>query len=98
MSPIFVATFAFCFAVTLGVVWEIYEFSADYIMGTNMQKFGTEAGELFLGQAALMDTMKDLIVDTIGAFVISVIGYVSLKHRKGWVEKLLLKKGKAAKN
>lgn len=98
LSPIFVATFAFCFAVTLGVVWEIYEFSADYIMGTNMQKFGTEAGELFVGQAALMDTMKDLIVDTIGAFVISVIGYVSLKHRKGWVEKLLLKKGKAAKN
>ena len=41
---------------------------------------------------ALADTMKDLIVDTIGAAVMSVIGYVSLKYQKGWVEKLLLKR------
>ena len=39
-----------------------------------------------------MDTMKDLIVDTIGAAVMSVGGYISLKHKKGWVEKLLLKR------
>lgn len=97
LSPAFVAVFALCFAMALGVVWEIYEFTADYIMGTNMQKFGTEAGELFLGQAALKDTMKDLIVDTIGALVISVMGYISLKHKTGWVEKLLLKKGKSSK-
>ncbi|MEG1942810.1 MAG: hypothetical protein RR049_03260, partial [Angelakisella sp.] len=44
LSPAFVATFAFCFAMALGVAWEIYEFSADVIMGTNMQKFGTDAG------------------------------------------------------
>ena len=94
LSPAFVAAFAFCFALALGVVWEIYEFSADLLMGTNMQKFGTEAGELFLGQAALMDTMKDLIVDTLGALVISVVGYISLRHKKGWVEKLLVRKGK----
>ena len=94
MSPIFVVTFAFCFAVTTGVFWEVYEFVADVIMGTNMQKFGTEEGELFLGQAALKDTMKDLIVDTIGAFVMSIIGYISLKHKKGWIDKLLLKRGK----
>ena len=36
--------------------------------------------------------MKDLIVETIGAAVMSVIGYVSLKYQKGWVEKLLLKR------
>ncbi|MEG1875525.1 MAG: hypothetical protein RR185_08145, partial [Angelakisella sp.] len=88
LSPAFVATFAFCFALALGIAWEIYEFTADSMMGTNMQKFGTEAGELFLGQAALKDTMKDLIVDTIGALVISIIGYISLKYKKGWVEKL----------
>jgi hypothetical protein len=92
LSPVFVATFAFCFAVTLGVVWEIYEFTADGILHTNMQKFGLEDGTPFLGRAALMDTMKDLIVDTIGAAVMSVIGYISLKYRKGWVEKLLLKR------
>jgi hypothetical protein len=41
-----------------------------------------------------MDTMKDLIVDAVGALFISLIGYVSLKHKKGWVEKLLVKFGK----
>ncbi|MEG1686896.1 MAG: hypothetical protein RR022_08705 [Angelakisella sp.] len=94
LSPAFVATFAFCFALALGIAWEIYEFTADSMMGTNMQKFGTEAGELFLGQAALKDTMKDLIVDTIGALVISIIGYISLKYKKGWVEKLLVHRPK----
>lgn len=94
LSPAFVATFAFCFAMAMGVVWEIYEYTADVMMGTNMQKFGTEAGELFVGQAALADTMKDLIVDTIGALVISIVGYISLKHKKGWVEKLMLHFGK----
>ena len=91
LSPCFVATFSFCFAVTLGVVWEIYEFTADGILHTNMQKFGLEDGTPFAGRLALMDTMKDLIVDTIGAAVMSVIGYFSLKYQKGWVEKLLLK-------
>ena len=91
LSPIFVATFAFCFAVTLGVIWEVYEFTADGILHTNMQKFGLEDGTPFLGRAALADTMKDLIVDTIGAAVMSVMGYISLKYQKGWVEKLLLR-------
>lgn len=94
LSPAFVAIFALCFAMSLGVMWEVYEYSADLLMGTNMQKFGTEAGELFLGQAALADTMKDLIVDAVGASVISIVGYLSLKHKKGWVEKLLLRRGK----
>lgn len=97
LSPIFVAAFAFCFAVTSGVVWEIYEFTADGFLGTNMQKFGTEAGVGFVGRLALMDTMKDLIVDIVGAFAISVIGYISLKYKKGWVEKLLLHKKESSK-
>ncbi len=91
LSPVFVAAFTFCFAVTLGVVWEIYEFSADTILHTNMQKFALEGGEPLIGAAALADTMKDLIVDSIGALVMAVIGYVSLKHKKGWLEKLQLR-------
>lgn len=91
LSPLFVATFALCFAVTLGVIWEFYEFAADGILMTNMQKFAVEGGTALIGRAALMDTMKDLIVDFIGALVMSVIGYISLKHKKGWMEKLLLK-------
>lgn len=92
LTPFFVAFFAFCFAVTLGVIWEIYEFTFDGILGLNMQKFALEDGTELIGRAALSDTMKDLIVDAIGAFVMSVIGYISLKYKKGWVEKLLIKK------
>ena len=50
------------------------------------------------GRLALADTMEDLIVDGIGAFAISVIGYISLKYNKGWVEKLMLKRKKSKKS
>ena len=39
--------------------------------------------EPFLGRAALFDTMKDLVLDTIGALVIAIISYVDLKRKKG---------------
>lgn len=94
LSPIFVVFFAFCFAVTLGAIWEFYEFFADGILGTNMQKFALENGEKLIGRNAVMDTMKDLIVDSVGAFVAATIGYISLKYKKGWVESFLLKKDK----
>lgn len=92
MSPMFVALFTFCFAIALGVVWEIYEFSVDYWFGTNMQKFALENGTGLVGQEAVKDTMKDLIVDTLGALVISVLGYLSLKYKTGFVDKLLFKR------
>ena len=92
LSPAFVAVFTFCFAMALGVVWEIYEFAVDYFFNTNMQKFAIEGGELLFGQFALMDTMKDLIVDMVGALVMSVFGYISLKRKNGLVEKLTFKK------
>ncbi len=91
MSPAFVAVFTFCFGITLGVVWEIYEFACDGILGTNMQKFALETGVGLVGRLAVIDTMKDLILDMVGALLIAVVGYVSLKFKKGWVEKLVLK-------
>lgn len=94
MSPAFVAFFAFCFAMTMGMLWEIYEFSVDYFFGTNMQKFALEGGVPKVGQEALMDTMKDIIVDTVGALVMSVLGYLSLKHKTGFVDKLIFRRGK----
>lgn len=92
LSPGFVALFAFCFAVTLGVAWEIFEFAVDYFLRTNMQKYASTPGEPLIGQAALTDTMKDLIVDGIGAFGISLIGYISLKHKKGWLDRFKIKR------
>ncbi len=92
LSPIFVALFAFCFAVSMGVVWEIYEFTVDGILGLNMQKYALQYGTPLVGREAVTDTMYDLIIDTIGAGVISAIGYVSLKYKKGWLEDYILKR------
>lgn len=70
LSPIFIAVFAFSFAVTMGVFWEIFEFWMDTIFGLNMQKSG------------LIDTMFDLMEDCAGAFITSTIGYFYIKTRK----------------
>lgn len=94
LSPIFIAFFAFCFALMLGALWEIYEFTIDGIMHLNMQKYATESGVTLVGRAALVDTMEDLIVDSIGAFVIACIGYISSKYKKGWLESLLITRKK----
>jgi len=91
LSPAFVAIFAFCFAVAAGTVWEIYEYTVDSIANLNMQKYMLESGELLAGRAALADTMKDIIVDSIGALVISVVGYLSMKKKAGWLGRMQIK-------
>lgn len=94
LSPFFVAFFSFCFAITLGVLWEIYEFSCDALINTNMQKYALESGAQLVGKSALNDTMKDLIVDSIGAFIMCLVGYFSLLKNKSFYEKMLIKKSK----
>ncbi|HCJ59111.1 MAG TPA: hypothetical protein DHV55_18510 [Clostridiaceae bacterium] len=78
LSPFFIALFAFCFALTAGAIWEIYEYLIDGIFGLNMQKFALEDGTLLIGHEALSDTMKDIIVDAVSALIISVAGYFSI--------------------
>lgn len=70
MTPIFICFFAITFAVFLGVVWEIYEYIQDlFIPSMDMQDKGS----------GVNDTMTDLIVDMIGAIVVSSMGYLYLK-------------------
>ena len=68
--PWALGTIAFCFAVSMGAVWEIFEFAMDQTFGLNMQKSG------------LVDTMTDLIVDAIGAFIGGISGFFWLKGRQ----------------
>ncbi|MBR2714663.1 MAG: hypothetical protein IKB73_00450 [Ruminococcus sp.] len=110
MSPIFVAFVAFCFSMTVGVVWEFFEFFMDYFTLTDMQKDrmvadissvlinpsglndeivikGIESTTVTLKDGSthlieggyldigIIDTMKDLFVNLIGAVVFSTIGY-----------------------
>ena len=67
LSSLFVAVFAAFFAIALGALWEIGEFTGDV---------------LFLGhwQPSLEDTMWDLIADSIGAILVSAIGYVWMRY------------------
>src|SRR5690554_1422832 len=83
MKPGFVAFFAFLFALGVGALWEIFEFAMDSIFGMNMQKpmLGDPSG--------LTDTMWDLIVDAVGALVISFLGWRYLKKpgRQSFLER-----------
>ncbi|MEI4470414.1 hypothetical protein [Frigidibacter sp. MR17.24] len=64
------ALIAFCVAVTIGAVWEIFEFGMDQLFGLNMQKSG------------LPDTMGDLIVDVIGGAFGALCGYLFLRGQE----------------
>src|SRR5688500_19342730 len=65
MRPEFLCFFAVTFAVFLGVLWEIFEFAVDKIAPiVNMQS----------GETGVADTMHDLIVDTLGAIVVALMG------------------------
>lgn len=109
LSPIFVAVVAFCFSMTVGVLWEFFEFFADLFLGTDMQKdtiIHAVTSTMLDGSGkvstiknieetvingnividgyldiGLRDTMEDLLVNFIGAFVFSIIGYVYITHR-----------------
>lgn len=81
LSPFFVALFSFCFALTMGAIWEIYEYLVDGLLSLNMQKFMLADGTILIGREAVSDTMEDLIVDAISALLISAIGYFSLKRK-----------------
>lgn len=74
MRPSFLALFAFFFAVGIGTLWEIFEFGMDQLFGLTMQKpmLGDPSG--------LTDTMWDLILDTLGALIVSLLGWRYL-HR-----------------
>lgn len=113
LSPLFLAIVAFCFSMTVGVLWEFFEFGADTVLGTDMQKdyivqnvnsvslnpdglntvvhepieslvvngedwMEFPGGYLDIG---LIDTMKDLQVNFIGAVAFSIIGYFYVKTR-----------------
>ena len=82
LSAKFVSVFSFCFAITIDTFWEILEFVMDLLMDLNMQQYMLHDGTILIGKAAVFDTMKDLIVDTLGALVICIIGYFMIKNRK----------------
>jgi len=90
LSPIFVAVSVLCFAVAIGAIWEILEYTFDDIFGTSTQTYlestaGSVGGENavpLVGHEALKDTMWDLILDTAGAVLVAIFGFLQLKREK----------------
>ncbi len=68
-KPVVLCFFAFCFALAIGLSWEVFEFTGDEIFHTNMQHRET----------GVVDTMKDEIMDTIGAALGAALGYLYLR-------------------
>lgn len=116
LSPAYLALVAFCFSMTVGVLWEFFEYTGDLFLGFDMQKDtvihairtveldptrsnkvvalvdiadvilvhgdGTQTA-LGLGgylDVGLNDTMKDLMVNFVGAVVFSIIGFFYVKQ------------------
>jgi len=81
LSPFFVAMFAFCFAVTLLTLWEVFEFTVDSFFGRNMQRWKDAPPNIETGYqgSGLIDTMVDIIVGMIGAAVVCVGGWFVLR-------------------
>lgn len=76
--PIAMAFFAFCFAMTIGALWEVFEYGMDQTFGMNMQKSG------------LNDTMGDLMVNTLGAAIGAASGLAYLKGQaRGGVQQMI---------
>lgn len=70
-----IIAFAVCFSLSTGVIWEIFEFFVDSLLGQNMQ-----VAKGLIGQEAVMDTMIDLTSVTVGTIFISIVEI--LKNRK----------------
>ena len=64
LSPGFVSLFAVTFSISMGVVWEVFEFTSDLILGSTLWQ-----------GVGVTDTMLDLIADGVGALIISIAGY-----------------------
>jgi hypothetical protein len=122
LSPFFLALVAFCFSMTIGVLWEFFECFADTVLSTDMQKDSIqtvinsvslpndlgqkvthikgiretkillESGEVVVLNGyldiGLIDTMKDLFVNFVGALIFCVFGFFYVKKRgKGYFAK-----------
>ena len=129
LSPVYLAVVAFCFSMTIGVLWEFFECFMDQMLLLDMQKdtIVHSIGSVMLDPAGgntpvaihditdvivvtadgaqhplglggyldigILDTMKDLFVNFIGAVVFSFIGYFYVKNRgKGWFAKRFIPK------
>tara|TARA_Y100000310_G_scaffold94651_1_gene92406 strand:- start:249 stop:1307 length:1059 start_codon:yes stop_codon:yes gene_type:complete len=65
-NPFIIAFLTFSFSLAMGTVWEVIEFALDTFMNTTLQE-------------SAIDTMQDLVVNMLGALLVSLAGYSFIK-------------------
>lgn len=77
---IIMGIFIFSFSVMLGTIWEMFEFFMDHQFGLMMQ-------------GSLWDTMWDLIIDSIGAIIVAILGTIYVKRKRKFflIDRLIVK-------
>lgn len=82
LSPLFTAIVAFCFSMTIGVVWEFFEFGMDQIMGFDMQKdtvVSTIASVMLNGQGRNVPVKIDQIQEVmVNGQALGLGGYLDI--------------------
>lgn len=73
LSAFWVFLLIFAIAVACGAIWEIWEYVLDAITHGNAQRHTLLNGTPLAGHDALTNTIGDLIADTLGALVASIV-------------------------
>ncbi len=93
LSPQTTAVFVACFALSMGVAWEIYEFVMDVTIKATMQQWNMGPNAIVMGKdyqgMGLRDTMSDLIMATIGALITAVFTFVACWRNEPLVRRIM---------
>ena len=95
LNPVGVVLFAVCFSVACGVIWEVFEFAADSILGMNMQRWRSEIpleewasmqSNSNFSNPGLINTMKDIIADAFGSVCSVAVLLPLVKYNNRYVK------------
>lgn len=80
LSPLFVAVVAFCFSMTIGVVWEFFEFSMDWFFGMDTQKDTIihAIHSVSLSADGSMTSLKDISSVVVNGTALPINGYLDI--------------------
>ena len=82
LSPLFVALVSFCFSMTIGVLWEFFEFGADVLFLTDMQKdtVVTNISSVMLNPEPINKSIiiKDITETVVNGQSLGINGYLDI--------------------
>lgn len=88
----FTFLFMISFAMLVGVLWEIIEFTGDAIFNAGYQRYVTYSGEILIGREAIIDTMTDLLMELLGSITGVLFTAVARVVDKNFLKTFKIKK------